>query len=189
MADSAVLQYAQIAKEAAAQYHEDPALLLADIQEESGGNPLAVSSAGARGLTQFIPSTAAEYGVKYGSSAADVRSQIFGQAHYLAALGVNSNPTAALESYSGNTPGYASTVKTLEKAYEGLVTGGVEAGASPEAVTGGTGAGGSEPKVTSEGLLGLGEEGMLYVALVLAAVGLIWFGTKSGLGPAPKGAR
>ncbi len=118
----AVTRYAAIADEMAKRYGENPALLLADINQESGGNPAAVSSAGAQGLTQFMPSTAEEYGVKYGTTLEDIRSQIAGQAKYLASLGVNRNPSAALEAYSGNTPGYAESVLSQVKNYEDLKT-------------------------------------------------------------------
>lgn len=40
-----------------------PALLAAQMAIESGWNPLAVSSAGAQGLAQFLPGTWAEYGL------------------------------------------------------------------------------------------------------------------------------
>ena len=46
-----------------AEYGLDPHRLRAQAFVESGFNPRAVSSAGARGLTQFLPSTAADYGV------------------------------------------------------------------------------------------------------------------------------
>ena len=40
-----------------------PALVLAIMTIESGGNPAAVSSAGARGLMQLMPATAERFGV------------------------------------------------------------------------------------------------------------------------------
>ncbi len=52
-----------IIADAAAQYGLDPALIKAVIDTESGGNPQAVSPAGAQGLMQLMPKTAAELGV------------------------------------------------------------------------------------------------------------------------------
>lgn len=51
-------------KEASEMEGVDPALIKAVIQVESGGNPMAVSPAGAQGLMQLMPDTAAELGVK-----------------------------------------------------------------------------------------------------------------------------
>ena len=79
-------------------------VLMAQIRQESGFNPAAVSSAGAFGLSQFIPSTAASYGVKPGTSRAAQRSQVFGEAKYLTDLGFQQDPQHALTAYSG---GYA----------------------------------------------------------------------------------
>jgi hypothetical protein len=51
-------------KEASEMEGVDPALIRAVIQVESGWNPMAVSPAGAQGLMQLMPDTAAELGVK-----------------------------------------------------------------------------------------------------------------------------
>lgn len=74
-----------------------PSVLAAQQRQESGFNPKAVSSAGAFGVSQFIPSTAASYGVKPGN----VKSQVKGQAKYLTDLGFQKDPQKALSSYSG----------------------------------------------------------------------------------------
>ena len=50
--------------EAARTYGVEPGLVRAVIQVESGGNPTAVSPAGAQGLMQLMPATGAELGVK-----------------------------------------------------------------------------------------------------------------------------
>ncbi len=52
-----------IVKEAARKYGVEPPLILAVIQAESAGDPLAVSRAGAQGLMQLMPETAAQLGV------------------------------------------------------------------------------------------------------------------------------
>jgi len=49
--------------QAAARYGVPPDLAVAVAQEESGGNPHAVSSAGAQGVMQLMPQTAAALGV------------------------------------------------------------------------------------------------------------------------------
>ncbi len=54
----------QIVEAAAQHYGMDSSLIKAVIQAESAGNPLAVSPAGAQGLMQLMPETAAELGVK-----------------------------------------------------------------------------------------------------------------------------
>jgi hypothetical protein len=55
--------FESIVQEAGQRYRVDPGLIRAVIQAESGGNPLAVSGAGAQGLMQLMPETAAELGV------------------------------------------------------------------------------------------------------------------------------
>lgn len=60
-----------------------PSLLRAVIEQESGGNPRAVSRAGARGLMQLMPATAEAYGV---TDAFDPDQNIAAGARHLAGL-------------------------------------------------------------------------------------------------------
>jgi len=91
------------------------------IQVESGGDITAVSPAHAFGLTQFIPSTARQYGVRPN----DATSQIMGAAHYLSDLGFARDPHLALSSYNAGpgNPGaagnYADKVLGAAKRYGG----------------------------------------------------------------------
>ena len=66
-------------KEAAARYQVDPRLVAAVAQTESGGNQEAVSPAGAVGVMQLLPETAAVLGV----NPYDKRQNIEGGAKYL----------------------------------------------------------------------------------------------------------
>jgi hypothetical protein len=56
-------EFAQLIAETAGKHQVDPKLLHAVIQAESAYNPAAVSSAGAVGLMQLMPATAARFGV------------------------------------------------------------------------------------------------------------------------------
>jgi len=71
--------YGSTVTEAAAQFNIPAPVLAGIIETESAWNPEAVSSAGARGLGQFIPGTAAQFDVDVN----DPKSSIFGAAQYL----------------------------------------------------------------------------------------------------------
>lgn len=106
-----------------------PEILLGLIQVESDGVEGRISSAGAFGLTQFIPSTAAAYGVKPG----DPRSQIYGAAHYLHDLGFKKgNEARAIGMYNplNGKPnvGYANAVLAAARQYRVNGGGGVTVG-------------------------------------------------------------
>jgi soluble lytic murein transglycosylase-like protein len=72
--------YSSLIDASAAKYGVDPALLRGLIRAESNFNPSAGSSAGAQGLTQLMPGTAASLGVK---DLHDPAQSIDGGAHYL----------------------------------------------------------------------------------------------------------
>lgn len=64
-------------------WNVSPALLAAQLEAESGFNPSAVSPAGAEGIAQFIPSTAASYGL---DDPFDPVAAIDAQAHLMSEL-------------------------------------------------------------------------------------------------------
>jgi len=68
---------------AAARWDVSAALLAAQLEAESGFNPHAVSPAGAQGIAQFMPGTAAAYGLR---DPFDAPAAIDAQAHLMADL-------------------------------------------------------------------------------------------------------
>lgn len=83
--------YVPLIEQAAARNGVDPAVLYGLIQQESGFDPSATSSAGALGLTQLMPGTASALGV---SEPLNPAQSIEGGARYLGQM---------LRQFSGNT--------------------------------------------------------------------------------------
>jgi hypothetical protein len=88
---------------AAARWNVSAALLAAQLMAESNFNPFAVSPAGAQGIAQFIPSTAASYGLR---DPFDPVEAIDAQAHLMSDLIRRfGSPQLALAAYNaGPTP-------------------------------------------------------------------------------------
>lgn len=98
---------------AAKKYGVSPEIYARLIQQESGGNNKARSPAGARGIAQFIPETAKEYGVNLNDNR--ITDDLEGGARYLAdALKrTGGNYHQALSIYnSGRPEGYKSIPET-----------------------------------------------------------------------------
>jgi murein DD-endopeptidase MepM/ murein hydrolase activator NlpD len=94
---SSVTRWAPLAEKYGKRFGVPASTLLGLIQVESGGNPHAVSPAGAQGLTQFMPGTAHGYKVKPWDPASSIR----GAAQYLSDLGYHKDPRTALAKYNG----------------------------------------------------------------------------------------
>lgn len=115
--------YDSLIEQAAARNGVDPAVLHGLIQQESGFDPHATSSAGALGLTQLMPGTAASLGV---TEPLDPAQSIEGGARYLgemlrdfggdtekALAAYNAGP-GAVQRYGG-VPPYAETQQYVSK--------------------------------------------------------------------------
>jgi len=111
-----------IIKEAATLHNVDPHLVKAVILQESGGNPQAISSRGAKGLMQLMDGTARMLGV---SDPFDIKQNISGGVKYLATLlkKFDGNVRKALAAYNagpatvekyGGIPPYEETQKYVE---------------------------------------------------------------------------
>lgn len=131
-------QYQNAAIKIAAQEGVPAGLFLSMIQAESGWNPNATSPAGAQGLGQLMPGTAAGLGVK---DPYDPIQNLRGAAKYLASMlrRFGGDPRLALSAYnsgpggsetSGKVEGFSETQAYVKKVmglmsqYEGMDTGG-----------------------------------------------------------------
>jgi soluble lytic murein transglycosylase-like protein len=121
--DGAATPYDGLVTASAQRYGVDPALLHGLIQQESGFDPAATSSAGALGLTQMMPGTAAALGV---SDPLDPAQSIDGGARYLRQQldAFGGDPSLALAAYNagpgavsryGGVPPYAETQAYVQK--------------------------------------------------------------------------
>jgi len=114
--EASPVRLASVFARATAQYDLPPGLLEAVATQESGMNPNAVSSAGAEGIMQIMPATAASNGI---ADPFDPTEAIFGAAKILAgniayfhsvplALAAYNAGAGAVEEYGGIPP-YAQT--------------------------------------------------------------------------------
>ena len=95
-------------QQTATKYGLDPNLLSSVVQQESGGNPGAVSKVGAQGLMQLMPATAASLGV---TDPFDPQQNLDAGARYLSQLlsQYNGDTSLALAAYNagpGNVAKY-----------------------------------------------------------------------------------
>ena len=116
-------EYDSVIEQAAERYGIDPAVLHGLIQQESGFDPSAQSSAGASGLTQLMPGTASSMGV---ANPLNPTESIEGGARYLSQLmsRFGGNTEDALAAYNagpgavqqyGGIPPYAETQSYVSK--------------------------------------------------------------------------
>jgi soluble lytic murein transglycosylase-like protein len=116
-------EYDSVIEQAAERYGVDPTVLHGLIQQESGFDPNAQSSAGASGLTQLMPGTATSMGV---TNPLNPTESIEGGARYLSQLmsQFGGNTEDALAAYNagpgavqqyGGIPPYAETQSYVSK--------------------------------------------------------------------------
>jgi soluble lytic murein transglycosylase-like protein len=116
-------EYDSVIEQASQRYGVDPAVLHGLIQQESGFDPSAQSSAGASGLTQLMPGTASSMGV---ANPLNPTESIEGGARYLSQLmsQFGGNTEDALAAYNagpgavqqyGGIPPYAETQSYVSK--------------------------------------------------------------------------
>src|SRR6185436_9817279 len=132
--------YAPALSRAAQRWNVSATLLAAQLYAESNFNPLAISRAGAQGIAQFMPGTAAALGL---ADPFDAERAIDAQAHLmrdllrqfpavplaLAAYNAGPNPVAACGCVpaNGETPGYVARILGLMSG-AGDVAGGAAGG-------------------------------------------------------------
>jgi hypothetical protein len=113
---AAPLDLPRLTTSAGARHDLDPDLIASVIHAESGGNPHAVSRAGARGLMQLMPGTAAQTGV---NNSFDAAQNVEGGTAYLNALLLyyHDNLPLALAAYNAG-PGAVQKYHGIPPYYE-----------------------------------------------------------------------
>lgn len=98
---TASTNYRGLAALLASEYGVDPGVFVRQINQESGFNPTAVSPAGAQGIAQFMPGTAAALGINPWNPVEALR----GAASYMSRLlhQYNGNYTLALAAYNAGS--------------------------------------------------------------------------------------
>lgn len=94
-------RYVTAAQAAARQYGIDPAIFVRQIQQESGFNPAAVSSAGALGIAQIMPATARGWHVNPRDPIASLRAAARAMASYVRRYGSYRNALVAYNAGPG----------------------------------------------------------------------------------------
>ena len=120
---SQLVDLPRLLDEAGAAHHLDPDLLASVVHAESNGQPGAVSRAGAQGLMQLMPATAADLGVRNsfaaeqnvagGTAYLDALLMYYHENIALALAAYNAGP-AAVDRYHGIPP-YAETRRYVER--------------------------------------------------------------------------
>ena len=152
-----------LVSQASAQFNVPTNIINGVIQTESGGDPNAISSAGAIGLMQLMPATAAQLGV----NANDPAQNVMGGTDYLAQLfGRYGNWTDALAAYNAGSPsssaGQAYAAKVLAAA----------GGITPDQVAAGSPGTATPSQVTGSGAPSIG----FYLIAIVLIIALVSFG-------------
>ncbi|WP_239483064.1 lytic transglycosylase domain-containing protein [Paraburkholderia sp. C35] len=121
-----VLAWAPVVDDIATRVGVDRALLMAVIDVESRGNPLAVSPKGAKGLMQLMPETGRAQGaddlfdpyqnIVAGTKLLDTLLSMFGDVSI--ALAAYNAGEAAVRKYGGAVPPYAETQQYVKRVLE-----------------------------------------------------------------------